>query len=185
MKVKGVSIISTKEFVIGKFGQEGYTKWLNALPQASAKLMEDTPLASVWYPFDIGMLEPTKVLCDVFYEGRFQGAEEIGAYSAEKSLRGIYKVFVRVASPDTLLKRAAQLFQSYYSPSNIEIENVAKNHYIIRFSEFDPPSPFIEYRVIGWIIKALEICGAKNIRMSVKKHAKVRTEFSELIVKWE
>ncbi len=185
MKVKGVSIISTKEFVISKFGQEGYQKWLNALPQESAKLMEETILASTWYPLDIGMLEPTKKVCDVFYEGSFQGAEEMGAYSADKSLHGIYRVFVKAASPNTLLKRAAQLFQSYYSPSNIEIENVSKNHYIIRFSEFDPPSPFIEYRVIGWIIKALEICGAKNIRMSVKKHAKVRSEFSELKVKWE
>lgn len=185
MNVKGVSILSTKEFVRVRFGEEGYQKWIDSLPQASRNVVQDNILASVWYPMEEGILIPTKVLCDVFYEGRYQGAEEMGAYSADKSLHGIYRVFVKVASPSTLIKKAAQLFQTYYSPSNIQTEQVEKNHYIVKFSEFDPPSPYIEYRVMGWIIKALEICGAKNIHMSVKHHAHTRNEFSELLVKWE
>lgn len=185
MQVKGVSLISTKEFVKEKFAQEGYEQWVSSLSDESAKTMNSNILASAWYPFINGMLEPTKKICELFYGGSHRGAEELGAYSADKSLHGIYRFFVKIASPDTLLKRATQLFGSYYNPGVVELVKEGEKTYIMKFSKFDPPSIYIEYRVLGWVKKALEICGAKSIRIIAKKHAENAEDFSELSVSWE
>lgn len=185
MKVKGVSCQSTREFVEKNYGSEGLEKWKNALSGQTRKIMEENILASMWYPLNEALLEPTKAVCDVFYGGTYKGAEELGQYSADKSLHGIYKVFVKIASPQTLLKRASMLFGSYYNPGSIELKKLSDKSYTLKFSEFDPPSPFIEYRVMGWVRKALEICGADNINISMKKHAKTKYEFSEMIVNWD
>lgn len=185
MKIKGVSVITTKEFIKEKFGIDGYEKWENSLSEETAKLIKGNILASVWYPLKNGMVEPTKVMCDLFYDGEYIGAEKIGIYSADKSLHGVYRFFVRIASPNTLLKRATQIFKSFYDPSEIELVKISKDNYIMKFSEFDPPSPYTDYRILGWVRKALEICGAKNINVAIKKHAEIKSDFSELVITWD
>lgn len=185
MEVKGVSLISTREFVLTKFKSEEYDRWLKSLSTESHSIISGNILASNWYPYVRGMLEPTKSICDMFYAGSMRGAEEIGRYSAEKSLRGIYRFFVKIASPDSLLKRATTIFQSYYNPCRIELVKEADKSFVMRFSEFDPPSPFVEHRVMGWIEAALEICGASSIKIGVRKSAQNKNDMTELSIIWK
>jgi len=185
MEVKGVSVISTRDFVSTKFNTEDYNSWLKSLSAESLSIMNGNLLASNWYPYVRAMLEPTKAVCDLFYGGSMRGAEEIGKFSADKSLHGIYRFFVKVASPDSLLKRASNIFQSYYNPCRIELIKEGERMYVMKFSEFDPPSPFVEHRVLGWVEEALSICGANSVRTSIRKNAQNKGDFSELYINWK
>lgn len=158
---------------------------LQSMPRPSAELIGSNILSSVWYPMKDGLLEPTKAMCEIFYNGDARGAQDAGIYSAYKSLHGVYKIFIKIASPDRLMKRAEQLFSSYYDPARIELNKLSDRNYIVRFSEFDPPSPYIEHRVAGRIKKALEICGGKDIEIEVIQHASNKNEFSKLLIKWQ
>ncbi|MDD3803998.1 MAG: DUF2378 family protein [bacterium] len=185
MEVKGVSLISTREFVSVKFTSEDYNRWIKSLSLESYSIINGNILASNWYPYVRGMLEPTKSICDMFYAGSMRGAEEIGRFSAEKSLRGIYRFYVKIASPDSLLKRATTIFQSYYNPCRIELVKEGEKSYVMKFSEFDPPSPFVEHRVMGWVEAALEICGASSIKTGVRKSAQSKNDMTELSINWK
>ncbi|MGE3062563.1 MAG: hypothetical protein AB7T10_02920 [bacterium] len=110
--------------------------------------MTSNILTLSWYPYVRGMLEPTKSVCDILYADSLRSTEEIVRYSTEKSLHGIYRFFIKIASPDSLLKIAVTIFQSYYNPCKIEPVKESEKSYVMKFSEFDPPSPFVEHRLM-------------------------------------
>jgi hypothetical protein len=96
MEVKGAALVSTKDFIYKKFGDDGFKKWLTELPENIAKIYFDSILLSKWYPLKESLTEPTQVMCDMFYNSDVKGAWETGRHSADYSLKGIYRIFVKI-----------------------------------------------------------------------------------------
>ena len=78
-------------------------------------------MANNWYSFREMMVEPTAKMCELFYHGDARGAWEAGKYSADFGLTGFYKIFVKVGSPDFILKRASTIMAGYYSPCQLGV----------------------------------------------------------------
>lgn len=166
MKIKGTSIKSTKNFV-EKFHPNQYNQWIDSLPPESHKLFTGTVLATEWYPIMDGMIIPVRKIAELFYNSdEAKAAFDVGKHSAESSLTGVYKIFVKISSPLFLLKRSQNIFSTYYTNSKFEIIDSTKNTAQFRISGFKKEYTQIFDRIEGWIEVALHLVGATPVKLS-------------------
>jgi hypothetical protein len=167
MEVNGAAVLSLPLFIKAEHGEEAFQRWLDSLPEQARNVFSTPIFQSAWYPMKEILVEPTKKICELFYGGDLKGAWDCGRYSADHGLRGIYKIFVRLSSPEFLINKASIILPTYYRPSKMKVIENAKGHAIVRVIEFPEMDKVIELRMAGWMERALEISGCKDVHMKL------------------
>jgi hypothetical protein len=184
MEIKGSAVKSISDY-IRKFHPEKYNMWLDALPDASKKIFQETILSSGWYSLKDAAIIPTEQLGQIIFSDADKGAWQCGRYSAETALTGIYKFFIKAASPFFIIERAGKIFTTYYQPSEMSVVEKGDDFVVLHITRFEEPSTLIEGRIAGWIEKALEINGVSSVKVSITKTLAQGDPFTEIWVKWE
>jgi hypothetical protein len=163
MQVKGTSILTTRDFVKEKFPNQ-FTQWINSLPSESKNIYEGAVRVGDWYDIKPAYYDPMSKIIDQFYSGNAQkGGEELGKFSAGIALKGVYKVFLLVATPQYLMKRASRMVETFYIPSEVEVSGPTSKSAIMKIIKFEGITKPLEYRFAGWCVRALELCNCKNV----------------------
>lgn len=184
MQVKGTSIQATRDFVKAKFPGK-YEEWMKALSAESQQLYYNRVNVGEWYDLKIAYTDPLDKIVEMFYYKNAQkGGEEMGKYSAEIGLKGIYKVFLLIASPQYLMKRAARTMQTFYNSSELEVSEDNKVT-TVTIKKFDGLTAALEYRIAGWISKALELCKCKNISYHMASQISKGHTSTQIQFKWD
>ena len=166
MEIKGTAVKTIPEFVRENYTSE-YANWVNALSDNSREIVSNVK-SSQWYPMQYGGVEPTRKVAEIFFNSDIKkGAWELGRYSADVALHGIYKLYVKFSSPGHIISRASRVFSAYYSPSKMHVAEHREKSVKLIMSEFENPSEVIEYRIGGWIERALEISGCNDIVVEI------------------
>jgi hypothetical protein len=55
---------------------------------------------------------------------------------------------------------------------------------IAMITEFYPPSEVIEYRIAGWMEKALELSGCKNLKVEITRSLAKGDSLTEFDMRW-
>ena len=185
MKVKGTVLSSSRSFVKENFSNR-YKDWLNGLPVKSREILANPIMASEWYDVEDGLIEPTRSVAMMFYNGDVsKAAWEMGRHSAEVGLTGIYKVFVLIATPQFMIKRGGKILSSFYQPSVLSTGNERPKGVDVVIAEFGRSSEITECRIGGWMEKALEICRVKNISVDKRKSLARGDDQTIYVVNWE
>ncbi|MBN2215524.1 MAG: hypothetical protein JW723_14920 [Bacteroidales bacterium] len=185
MEIKGSAVKSIVEF-IKKNHPDSYQDWLNSLPEESKRIFTEPVLPSNWYPMNESAVIPTRHLAELFFNGDMEkGAWESGRYSAQSALTGIYKFFIMAVSPFFIISKASRILSTYYRPSEIEVIEKGDNWVLVDITKFEEPSEIIECRICGWIQRALEISGAKNVKIEVRRTMTRGDELTELYISWD
>lgn len=183
MQVRGSVIKSIDSFVADEHASK-YEQWKKGLSSASTLLLASVSTSN-WYPVEPGVIAPTRVLCDLLYTDKKQGAWDSGRYSAKMGLTGIYKVFVLISSPAFLLKRASRVIATFYDPSDLTVAHSTDTSMIIQFTQLPIKNELIEYRIAGWMEMALEICGCKNLDVKITKSMAQGDRLFETTINWD
>ncbi|MFY0627330.1 MAG: hypothetical protein JXR07_13600 [Reichenbachiella sp.] len=183
MEVRGSVIKGIDEFVKSTHS-EGYDTWKSKLSNETLSIMEKA-VPSKWYPLNEGIVEPTTQMCNLFYSDKKKGAWESGRFSAETALSGIYKVFVLISTPAFMLKRASRVLTTFYNPTKIEVKNSTDKSMLLHLTELPTKNELIEYRIGGWMEKALEICGCKNLKINVPHSIAKGDPLTAYDITWE
>ena len=184
MQVKGTSIKTTRDFVKAKFPAR-YDEWLKSLPSESKNLYTNMVNVGDWYDLKVAYTDPLDKIVDLFYNKNAQkGGEEMGMYSAEIGLKGIYKVFLLVATPQYLMKRATRTMETFYQPSEIEVTE-GNGVTTVTIKKFDGLTKALEYRIAGWIAKALELCKCKNINYQITSNISGGQPNTKIEYRWD
>lgn len=161
-QVKGTAVVASLRYVNERFGEEATRRVLRLLPEADRRVLEAGILASSWYPMDLFlryMQEAERQLSlkepDV--------VRRMGAASAEYGIRGVYKIFFKVGSPEFIIGRAARVFGSYYDTGRIEVVETGRGRAVLDLAGFCGAPQFCE-RILGWMARTVEMAGAKNLR---------------------
>lgn len=184
MQVKGTSLLATEKFVRQQFGSDGYERFLQALPPASRDLYTSTVLSPKWYPITEAFYRPMETVCGMFYGGKTQGAREMGRFSAMEGLRGVYKVFVRIASVDFVLKKTANIFATYYQPGKMEVAERGDRRIVLRMTGVVQPHVLLEERICGYLEGALEVCGEKDCKVMVAQSMTGGNDCTDFVVRY-
>lgn len=184
MEIKGSAVKATPDFVKEKFGSR-YGEWVKSLPEKSKTIIEQPIYATTWYSLTDSVIVPTQKVADLFYAGNSaKAASEIGRYSADIALKGIYKIFVRVSSPQFVLSRASSIFSTYYHPSEIRVVESAEKKAVLQLSKFHPNDKLIMNRIAGWIEKTLEITLKSALKVDVENHVEGSNLTSKITIMW-
>lgn len=184
MQVKGTAVKTTRDFVRTRY-PDRYDQWLSLLTPDSQSLFHSTLDATAWYPYKTAYAEPVRRIMEMFFGNNLQlGGDQLGAYSAEIALKGFYKVFLLIASPQFLLQRASKIFTTFYDPSVVEAEMAAPNVGVLRIKKFDEIDESVEFRIAGWIKKALEMANCNETSYAIKKSMARGEDFTEIHFTW-
>ncbi len=167
MQIKGTAVKATPEFVKAKFPGR-FKEWMDTMPAKSGNLLRQSIYATNWYPLTDSVIIPTAHLGKMFFKSEIEGAKEVGRYSAELSLNGIYKIFVRISSPSFVLSRATSVFSTYYSPGEIKIVESSSSHAVLRFMDFEKQDSLILHRIAGWVEGTLAVVQKGTVQTQVE-----------------
>lgn len=185
MEIKGTAVVAIRDFVKERYPDK-FRLWYDSLPEESKVIFSGPVDFTKWYSLDYAAAIPTKAVGKLFFDNDLKkGAWEAGRYSAEIALKGIYKIFVRVSSPSYLIARASRVFSTYYRPCEMKSIKNEGNNLVLQISEMPNSERVIEFRIAGWIEKALEISGSKDIDVEITKSMVQGDAITEYTIHWE
>jgi hypothetical protein len=184
MEVKGTALVPVPAFIKSTFHEAGLEQWLAALSPDARQLYANPFMINHWYDCSTFITQPTLTFCDLFYSGSTRGAYEMGRFSADFALKGIYKLFVRMGSPKFILEKGTSILPTYYRPSKIAVPVIEKGRAVVRITLFPEMHAVIEQRIAGWIDRALEISGGKNVQVEVTASLLKKQAYTELSAAW-
>jgi ribosomal protein S17E len=183
MKVKGTVVKSIQQFVKDKWSNQ-FNDWINNLPLASKNIMNNAIYATDWYPIDEAVIQPTYHLKMFFDDNSLKAAIESGKYSAEATLTGVYKIFVKFANPGYIIKRASKIMGTHYEDAILDVGETTNKSVVLFIKKFDKIDKMIEYRIAGWIEKGLELSGCNDIIVRVIKSLTKGDDVTEYKMTW-
>jgi hypothetical protein len=161
-QVKGTAVIASVRYVRERFGEEALKRVLGPLPVEERHVLEGGILASAWYPMPLFLHFMQEV------ERQLASQEpdvirRMGRASAEYGIKGVYKVFFRLGSPEFIIGRAARVFGSYDDSGQLVVAESRAGRAVVELSGFEGAPQFCK-RILGWMEKTIEMAGAKNLR---------------------
>jgi len=184
MEVKGTAIKTIPEFIKNKFPNE-YSKWFNALPEESRNIFEDRISLLKWYSVKYAIILPTRLIGEMFYNDIEKGAYELGVYSSESAIKGIYKMLVKVSSPSFIVSRASNIMSSYYKPCIMDVIESTKKSALLSIIDFPEPDIVIDYRVLGWIKTTMSFSRFNNPKVKLIKSMGKGDFSTDFLVDWD
>ena len=183
MEVKGTAVRSTPLFVRKQYSDR-FDEWIGSLSEKSAEIMKSKVETDLWYPLQEAFVEPTREICNLFFDGDNRGAWELGRSSAEYALWGLYRLFVRIGSPSYMIKRASTIFSTYYRPSEMSTAESQPKKAVVHITLFPEPEELVELRIGGWMERALEISGCSGVQMKIVKSLTRGDDLTEFVGEW-
>jgi len=89
---------------------------LNKLEPEARVIYKSSIVVNQWFDVQKIFIKPVEILCDMFFDGDYDKAWDLGRFSADYGLKGVLKVFVTIASINYFIKRSAVVFPNYYKP---------------------------------------------------------------------
>jgi len=184
MEVKGTAVKSILDYIT-TYHSNIKNEWLQKLPVESKEIMENSILVTKWYDMNFGILQPTIVASNLVNKDVNSFSWDTGIFSSQIALTGIYKVFIRVASTDFIISRAANIMETYYKNTSIKVLEKSKNTVTLELLKYPKEYNLIMYRIAGWVQNTFETIGCKNVYIEIKNIEDIY-EFKTLIfVKWD
>ncbi|HTB92084.1 MAG TPA: hypothetical protein VK728_04585 [Candidatus Sulfotelmatobacter sp.] len=183
VQIKGSAIKETINQIKARSGEDALQKIFGLLDEETLKVCQGEIYSSTWYPLDLftRFLEvEIRVLADGKEEMVTRGSEAV----IEKQLRGIYKAFVKLGSPEFVIKRIAAVHETYFQGVPIEVHVQGPGKAVVRYKGFEKQHRIMGFAIIGFFKKALEISGAKDVALRFTVPIEQGGEFAELSIAW-
>jgi uncharacterized protein (TIGR02265 family) len=164
-QVKGAVLVARRAFVLEDFGKEAWSRVLEALAPEDRKVLQGLILPSTWYPFDLND-RLDRAIVSALGGGSQRVFEAMGTRSAEENLAGPHKHFLAPGDPAKFMTKAGRIYSFYYDTGRREWEPSGPNAGILTTHNAETFSNTDCLTVIGWYKKALEMCGAKQVKMT-------------------
>ncbi|EDM80899.1 hypothetical protein PPSIR1_28353 [Plesiocystis pacifica SIR-1] len=163
MQVSG-HVIRSRYMYVRQAGDEAYQKILAELGPAGKDMMDGGPLETVWYPFDV-FVELNVAVDKVLGRGDMQLVEELGRFSCEHNLTGIYRIFFRFGNLNFLLDRAAKAWHSQFDFGTMTVHRDPNDRHrvTLKLAEVPKPHRALYLGIKGWAMRATELTGSEIV----------------------
>jgi hypothetical protein len=184
MEIKGSAIRTIPEFVKTKFPGK-YNEWFSLLPPSSAEIFNGFIKPSEWYNLQDAAIVPTEILGQIAFNGDVnQASRECGRFSAETTLKGMYKFFLMAVPSRTVVTSGGRILATFYRPVQFRVAESHTGNAKVHVTRIDDISGIIENRIAGWIEKALEIQGFKAVRVEITQSLAKGDPVTEISIIW-
>lgn len=162
-RVKGAVLRSRLTFVEERFGKDALARVMASLDADDQKKLRAVVSAG-WYPFAIGTRLDDAIV-RVLGDGKGNVFEQLGEASAAQNLGSVHGSFLEPGQPHAFLAKANAIYRTYYDTGRREYKQTGATSG--QLTTFDADSFSIPdcLTIIGWHRRALEMCGARNVRI--------------------
>lgn len=162
-QVKGAVLKARLGFVEQHGGPDALHRVMEALPENDRAALR-TLLTVQWYPFELGMRLDDAIV-RTLGQGRQDFFLRLGEASAERNLSSLHKTFLTPGDPHAFLSKAPQIYALYYETGRREYRRTGERSGVLTTHGADAFSAADCLTVIGWHHRALEMCGARDVRV--------------------
>ncbi|MBN1893152.1 TIGR02265 family protein [bacterium] len=164
MQVRGAVLLARKAFVSKHFGMQAWEKVFETLPEEDQIVFKGMIVHSGWYSFELAE-ELDKAIVQELGHGDLKVFEKIGSQSAKENLAGVHKTFLTPGDPQAFMAQANSIYRFYYNTGHRTWEKTGPKSGVLTTHGAETFSAIDCLTVIGWHRTALEMCGAKNVRI--------------------
>jgi hypothetical protein len=181
--VKGSVLQSRLEFVLRQRGAEGLARVLARLPAPERKAISGLILPFAWYPFETNERLDLAIAEEM---GRGDSIfRELGAASADDNLTSASQLhYIREHNPHALLKQASGIYSVYYDTGRREYARATETRAVLRTHDSLSFSVADCLTVVGWHVRAIEMCGGRNVRDSQPQCRALGGACCEYVFEW-
>jgi hypothetical protein len=178
--VVGDSIRAVKS----RLGDQAYSAIVSQLEGEARLLFEqEFALASRWYPLD-AFAQFLEVAVKVTARGNarvlIKRAEEL----TERQLSGIYQAFGTLGSPEAVIEQLSAINRTYYQGLVIEASVLSDGRASVIHRGLEKRHWVLGPTLMGFLRKALEMSGAKDVGAEFATSIEDGKGFCELIFTW-
>ena len=185
-RIKGTGLIDTIKAIKGikhRAGEQELRRIVGQMGPETRKVFEAQVKSWDWYSIDV-----CAELLEVLVRETANGNPEILTALAEKAidaqLRGAYRIFIKLGSPGYVIKRIAAVHETYFEGIQIIPDVDDSGQASIRYVGFKKRHAIMQYTIIGFFRKALELSGAKQVTVGFKVPMSDDTDYSEIAITW-
>jgi hypothetical protein len=112
-------------------------------------------------------------------------AREIGHATARDDFRGIYRWVASLLSPETMVKQAARVFGNYFKNAELVVVEASPGRAQLAFRACHGFDHNLWENVLGGIEAALEVAGATDVVLTVKRGGQDGDSTLDLAARWQ
>ncbi|MBN1959969.1 MAG: hypothetical protein JW841_03415 [Deltaproteobacteria bacterium] len=164
---KGSVIRRIFEFIEQSFGHQAKKQLDNFA--AEINLSSNMVTTSSWFPTS-DYFKLLDITVELFSNGQAkQLCINLGKYALEKDLKGIYRAFVRILSPQAVLSKGGRIWRQYHSEGEWLANEIKQNSCKITLLRNKNSNLHEWYVALGGTVATIGIAGGKNVQYKVIK----------------
>lgn len=166
--VKGSAWLTFTEFLVQKSGPGAIEKVLKSLPPDDAKYFSQKILPITWvdYAYYTRFLLQADKVCG---RGDYELIRESAVFHANKDMNGLYRMFIRIATPGFVLGKSAQLWRLMMDQGKLVVSAETPKSAELRLTEFPNIPLHHELDQLPFMEEIARMTGAKNVKSSHPK----------------
>ena len=181
-EIKGTVLLDTLAAVRARGGETELARILPQLSESTRTIFTNPVQASSWYPLD-AFAEFLEADIRETAGGDREVLVKRSEKVIEKQLHGIYRIFVVLGSPGFVITRISAVHATYFKGIQI-IPEMDSQSATIKYTGFGKQHEIMEFPIIGFFRKALEISGAKQVKIAFTIPISRGEAYSELTITW-
>ncbi len=124
LPVKGIGVKAMLNFARKIGGENAFQNLLNSLSEDDRRILSGTILATDRFSESTNQALINEIV-NVFYNGDYEKAIEIGKFIIDEGLNFVYRLFFKVGNPSWLVSKGSMLFKQYLEVGSLEVYNFA------------------------------------------------------------
>lgn len=165
LQVRGAALYARRKWVREHHGQEALEALIPELSAYGRMLMRSDIDKGAWYNYPV-FIELGEVLDRRFAAGDLKLNIELGRWGAVENTPNIFKMFIRLGSPEWVMNKAAKLWREHFTEGTAAVTHETTDRggvAEVEVTDWPVPHLALTYSVLGFSIGAIEMSGAKNV----------------------
>lgn len=183
-EVKGTALSTRLKYVEEKAAPEIKEKVYAELTEGFQQEIRKGIFANTWYPIGY-YLEINQAIAKIMGNGNEEIAFDVGCYSADQVLHGVYKLFYKIGTPEFVLKNASRVMNQYFTEGKLRVVFDLPRQARIYFEDVRDYRHTQCLSLIGWAYRNIQLSGGKNVTHQVVQCRKRGDPACQGLLKWE
>lgn len=185
-QTKGLSLQCALKFIREHYGEENLNKIIGYMNLEEREVFQnETKIKAMkWYPHNL-LKHLLEISDKTLGQGDYSLCEKVGAFEAEETFNGIFRVFLAVGNPHFLIRQGPLAWKTLNSSSDFELVELQNNHTIARIHNFDEPHKAHCHQLAGYFKRLLEMSGGENVQVKESRCRCFNDPYCEYEVTWE
>jgi hypothetical protein len=163
--VKGTLLVHLRAFVIREFGEPGWEQLVGTLRPADREVLGGLVLVGAWLPIGVWN-RALETFLTANYSDPASNMGRLAKFVADRDLNTLFRLVLKVGSPDFILGRTASLYNRYFESGTFVPQKVGPQHWVATLTvprnEDQGPGLFsCDAGISAWLVHALELSGVR------------------------